>query len=93
MKSAKCLLCLGLLLGVPLWAQSASSQAPKSRKAAKTTVHRPPRHAARRLSLRERQEQARMQAEQRRQAKLAKKQRKQAMKRSRRMRKMQTRTQ
>ncbi|HEX6907093.1 MAG TPA: hypothetical protein VF154_10830 [Terriglobales bacterium] len=42
-------------------------------------------HAARKLSIREKQERARMSADQRRQAKLAKKQRKEAKKRSRRL--------
>lgn len=86
MKQTGRLLWLLLLLSVAAWAQGGRSDAPKSRKAHEAGVHKP-QHAARQLTLREKQEKARMRAEQRRQAKLAKKQRKEAMRRSRRTRK------
>ena len=76
-----CLACLLLSMGA--WAQEQRSDAPKSRKPHEAGVHKT-QHAARQLTLREKQERAQMRAEQRRQAKLAKKQRKQAMRRSRR---------
>jgi hypothetical protein len=78
-----CLACL--LLSVAALSQNGRSDAPKSRKPHEAGVHKTP-HAARELTLREKQERAQMRAEQRRQAKLAKKQRKQAMRRSRRTR-------
>ena len=87
MKQAGRLLWLLLLLSVAAWAQNGRSDAPKSRKAHEAGVHKMPPHAARQLTLREKQEKARMRAEQRRQAKLAKKQRKEAMRHSRRTRK------
>lgn len=92
MKQAGRLLCLALLLSFPGWAQSASSQAPKSRKPAKAGVHKMSRHAARQFSLREKREHSVIQAQQRRQAKLAKKQRKDAMRRSRRLHKVHAKT-
>jgi hypothetical protein len=93
MKQSRWLLCLGVLLSLPAWGQSGAAPAPKSHKPATAAVHKMPRHAARQFSVRERQEQALMQSEQRRQAKLAKKQRKEAMKRSRHMRKTQLKNQ
>ena len=86
MKSLSGLLaCLLLTLGA--WGQTGSSEAPKSRPSHPAGVHKMQSHAARQLSLRERQENARLRAERRRQAKLAKKQRKEARKRSRKMQK------
>ena len=87
MKLARRLFWVCLLLSIAVWAQSDRSEAPKSRKPTKAGVHKVPTHAARQLTVREKQERARMRAEQRRQAKLAKKQRKEASKRSRRMQK------
>ncbi len=81
-----------LLLSTFAWAQGGRSDAPHSRKAPKAVAHKMPAHAARQLSLREKQERAQMRAEQRRQAKLAKKQRKEAMKRSRHLHKVQAKT-
>ena len=78
------LACVGLSLGA--WAQTGRSEAPKSRPAHPAGVHKMPRHAARQLSLREEQDNARLRAEKRREAKLAKKQRKEAKRRSRRTR-------
>ncbi len=75
-----------LLLSLGAWAQTGSSQAPKSRKAHPAGVHHMSPHAARRLSQRERQERSILRAQQRRQAKLAHKQRTLAMKRSRHVR-------
>jgi hypothetical protein len=76
-----------LLLSVAAVAQNGRSDAPKSRKAHEAVAHKMPPHAARQLTLREKQERAQMRAEQRRQAKLAKRQRTEAMRRSRRTRK------
>jgi hypothetical protein len=87
MKLARRLFWVCLLLSMATWAQSDRSEAPQSRKPTKAGVHKMPAHAARRLSVREKQERARMRADQRRQAKLAKKQRKEARKRSRRVQK------
>ena len=87
MKLAKGLLLACLLVSAGAWAQDQRSDAPKSRKPHEATAHRMPPHAARQLTMREKQERAQMRAEQRRQAKLAKKQRKEAMRRSRRTRK------
>lgn len=85
MKQAGRLLCLCLLVSLGLWAQDPPSAAPKSRKAHSAPAHKMSSHPARKLSIREKQERARMSADQRRQAKLAKKQRKEAKKRSRRL--------
>jgi hypothetical protein len=87
MKLAERLLVACLLLGVSVWAQEQRSDAPKSRKAHEAAAHKMPPHAARQLTLREKQERAQIRAEQRRQAKLAKRQRKEATRRSRRTRK------
>lgn len=87
MKLARRLFWVCLLLSMATWAQSDRSEAPKSRKPTNAGVHKVPAHAARQLTVREKQERARMRAEQQRQAKLAKKQRKEARKRSRRMQK------
>lgn len=92
MKWPRRLLWMCLLLSTFAWAQSDRSDAPHSRKASQTVVHKMPAHAARQLSLREQHERAQMRAEQRRQAKLAKKQRKEAMKRSHHLHKVQAKT-
>jgi hypothetical protein len=86
MKLARGLFLACLLLSMGAWAQDQRSDAPKSRKAHEAVAHKMPPHAARQLTLREKQERAQMRTEQRRQAKLAKKQRKEAMRRSRRTR-------
>ena len=78
------LACVALSLGA--WAQTGRSEAPKPRPAHPAGVHKMPRHAARQLSLREEQDNARLRAEKRREAKLAKKQRNEAKRRSRRTR-------
>jgi hypothetical protein len=83
MKLVRRLFLACLLLGVGAWAQDQRSDAPKSRRPHEAVVHKMPTHAARQLTLREKQERAQMRAEQRHQAKLAKKQRKEAMRRSR----------
>jgi hypothetical protein len=93
MKRAKWLLGMALLLTAVAWGQGGSTDAPKSRKTHTASVHKMPPHAARQLSVREKQEHAQIRAEQRRQAKLAKKQRKDAMKRSRHLHKAQLKTQ
>ncbi|HEY6937124.1 MAG TPA: hypothetical protein VI424_08220 [Terriglobales bacterium] len=84
MKRARGLLLACVLVSVGAWAQDQRSDAPKSRKPHEATAHRMPPHAARQLTMREKQERAQMRAEQRRQAKLAKKQRNQARRHSRR---------
>jgi hypothetical protein len=84
MRVGRRLLLMSLLLSVAAWAQTGASEAPKSRKPATAGIHKMSPHAARQLSMREKQERAQMRTEQRRQAKLAKKQRKDAMRRSRR---------
>ncbi|HKT68692.1 MAG TPA: hypothetical protein VJP83_04610 [Terriglobales bacterium] len=87
MKLARGLFLACLLLRVSAWAQDQRSDAPKSRRPHDATLHKMPPHAARQLTMREKQERAQMRTEQRRQAKLAKKQRKEAMRHSRRTRK------
>ena len=87
MKLAKGLLLACLLVSAGAWAQDQRSDAPKSRKPHEATAHRMPPHAARQLTMREKQERAQLRAEQRRQAKLAKQQRNQAKRHSRRTRK------
>lgn len=93
MKQAKRFLGVALLLTAVAWGQGGSMDAPKSRQAHSAGVHKMPPHAARQLSVREKQEHAQIRAEQRRQAKLANKQRKEAMKRSRHVRKAQLKAQ
>lgn len=93
MKRARRLFWMCLLFSTFAWAQDGRADAPHSPKASKAEVHKMPAHAARQLTLREKQERAQMRAEQRRQAKLAKKQRKEAMKRSHHLHKAQLKTQ
>lgn len=85
MKTWSRLLLASLALSLGAWGQSERSEAPKSRPSHPAGAHKMQSHAARRLSVREKQENARLRAEQRRQAKLAKKQRRDAKRRSRRV--------
>jgi hypothetical protein len=93
MKSSKRLLLVCFLLSLGAWAQTGRSDAPQSRSAHPAPVQKMPKHAARNLTQREKQERAQLRAAQRRQAKLAKKQRKDAARRSRRLRKTRTASQ